>query len=424
MLDGRDRLIYVGKAKNLRARLLCYFRENSRDPKAGKIIRDTKRLVWEQTGDEFAALLRELELIQRIRPRYNVLGVPGLQRHHYLCIGKSPAPYVYVASKPSGNELGTYGPFVKRYKSDDAARRLNDLFRLRDCPQTVALSFAEQGELFDGNRGAKCLRLELGTCSGPCVGACTRADYAAGVRGAKAFLDGRNRTILRTLREQMEAAAAGFEFEKAASLRDKLQSLEWLDDRLSLLRTARDRNSFVYPLAGNDGRTRWYLIHRGEVQAVAFPPEAESSTAVAQLFGADVRRPPGPGAALGCGGGQRAAGVGLVPSARRRARNCSRERRPKRCVRPRAGERGTACGKTRAWYPSRYSSSEASASTPPVMPHIACPHCGDAVVVVNREPTRCRSCGTSVRAGKRVALPAPAPAPSRPIAAGGSTDCG
>ena len=62
-------MIYVGKAKNLRCRLLSYFRENSRDPKAGKIIQQTRRLVWEQTGDEFAALLRELELIQRLRPR-------------------------------------------------------------------------------------------------------------------------------------------------------------------------------------------------------------------------------------------------------------------------------------------------------------------------------------------------------------------
>lgn len=294
MLDGRGRLIYVGKAKNLRARLLSYFCENSRDPKAGRIIGDTKRLVWEQTGDEFAALLRELELIQRLRPRYNVLGVPGLQRHHYICVGKAPAAFVYVAPKPTGKELGVYGPFVKRSKSDDAARRLNHLFKLRDCPQTVPLTFAEQGELFDGERGAKCLRLELGTCAGPCVGACTRADYAAGVRVAKAFLDGRNRTILRALRDQMEAAAAAFEFEKATSLRDKLQSLEWLDDRLTLLRTARDKNSFVYPLAGADGRARWYLIHRGEVQAVAFPPATDSAAAVAQLLAATFTDHPAP----------------------------------------------------------------------------------------------------------------------------------
>jgi excinuclease ABC subunit C len=284
MIDARDRLIYVGKAKNLRSRLLSYFRENSRDPKAGKIIEQTKRLVWEQTGDELAALLRELELIQRLRPKFNVLGVPGFQRHHYVCIGKSPAAYVYVAPQPTGKELGAYGPFVRRTRSEDAVRRLNDWFKLRDCPQTVAMNFAEQGELFDPGRGARCLRYELGTCAGPCAGGCTRKEYSVGVRGAKAFLEGRNRSVLTTLREQMEAAASAFEFERATSLRDKLQALQWLDDRLGLLRSARDQSSFIYPLTGSDGRLRWYLIHRGQVQGVVFAPTAQTGAGVARVL--------------------------------------------------------------------------------------------------------------------------------------------
>ena len=294
MLDSRDHLIYVGKAKSLRCRLLSYFRENSRDPKAGKIIGQTRRLLWEQTGDELAALLRELELIQRLRPKYNVLGVPGFQRHHYLCIGKAPAAYVYVSKNPTGKEQAVYGPFVRWHQSDDGARRLNDWFKLRDCPQSVAMNFAEQGELFEHDRSAKCMRFELATCCGPCVGGCTRAEYAVGVRGVKAFLDGRNRSILKTMQEQMEAASAALEFEKAMSLRDKLQAVQWLDDRLGLLREARNQNSFVYPLAGYDGRVRWYLIHRGEVQAVAFPPAGESAARVAKLIAGTFTDRPAP----------------------------------------------------------------------------------------------------------------------------------
>jgi len=272
MIDARDRIVYVGKAKSLRSRLMSYFRENSRDPKAAKIIRHTRMLVWEQTGDELAALLRELELIQTLRPKFNVLGVPGVQRYHYLCIGKTPAPYVYVTNDPTGKELGIYGPLVVRANSEDAARRLNDWFQLRDCPQTVPLAFSDQPELFLNDRSAKCLRFELGNCRGPCVGACSRKDYGSGVRGAKAFLDGRDRTILTKLRELMTDAAKGFQFEKATALRDRLLSLEWIDSRLKLLRQARNRNSFVYPLRGHDGQTRWYLIHRGEVRAVCFAP--------------------------------------------------------------------------------------------------------------------------------------------------------
>jgi excinuclease ABC subunit C len=294
MIDARDRLVYVGKAKNLRGRLLSYFRENSREPKAGKIIEQTRRLVWEQTGDELAALLRELELIQRVRPKFNVLGVPGLQRHHYICIGKAPAAHVYVTAKPTGQELGAYGPFVRRWQSEDAARRLNDWFKLRDCPQTVEMNFAEQGELFDPDRSAKCMRYELGTCSGPCVGGCTRSEYSVGARGARAFLEGRSRSILTSLREQMQAAAAAFEFEKAMSLRDKLQAVQWLDERLGLLRTARGQSALVYPLTGSDGRARWYLIHRGEVQAVVFAPTPETGAGVARLLATTFTDHPAP----------------------------------------------------------------------------------------------------------------------------------
>ncbi|HVL11296.1 MAG TPA: GIY-YIG nuclease family protein [Gemmata sp.] len=284
MTDDRGRLIYIGKAKNLRARLLSYFREASRDAKAGRIIRRTRVLCWEQTGDELAALLRELELIQTLRPKYNVLGVPGLARHHYLCVGKSPAPHVFVAKKPSGKELGVYGPLVIRSKSEDAARRLNDWFKLRDCPRTVPLAFSDQPGLFPEERSAKCMRYELGTCAGPCAAACSRADYAAGVRAVKAFLDGRDRTILAKLKRRMEEAAGALQFEKATALRDRLQALEWLDSRLTLLRQARTKNSFVYPLVGHDGRERWYLIHRGQVRAACFTPASDDEKARARAL--------------------------------------------------------------------------------------------------------------------------------------------
>ena len=295
MLDDKGRVIYVGKAKNLRSRLLSYFRVNSRDPKAGKIIGHTRVLVWEQAADEFAALLRELELIQRLRPRFNVLGQPGHQQYHYLCLGKSPAPYVYVLKSPTGKERGCYGPLVKWWRSEDAARRLNDWFKLRDCPQTVPLTFRDQGQLFDRDDGARCLRFEIGTCFGPCVAACSSTEYAGGVRAVKAFLDGRDRSLLRQLRTLMEEAAARFEFEKATALRDRLQSLEYLDDRLTLLRKARSKNSLVYPLAGADGAERWYLIHRGQVRGVLRTPTTPDERArAAEVVAATFAEEPPP----------------------------------------------------------------------------------------------------------------------------------
>lgn len=284
MLDGKRRVVYIGKAKNLRARLLSYFRELSRHPKAGKIINHTRTLVWEETHDEFGALLRELELIRRFRPRYNVVGMPGPRRYVYLCLGRSPAPYAYLTREPTGKETACYGPLVGRGKLEDALRRLNDWFRLRDCSSRIPLMFADQPELFPEDRAAKCLRYELNACLGPCTGVGTRAAYQKNVREAKAFLDGRDRTSLDELSAMMLKASSELRFEKATSLRDKLVPLTWLDERLTFLRNARRAGEFVHRAVGPDGRVLWYLIHRGEVVATLREPTTSEAKRAAVEF--------------------------------------------------------------------------------------------------------------------------------------------
>jgi excinuclease ABC subunit C len=275
MIGAKDRIVYVGKAKNLRARLLSYFRDSS-DPKAEKIIRHTRTLVWEHLPDEFVALLRELELIRRFRPRFNVLGQPGRQRYVYLCLGRGPAARVYLARETTGKEIAAYGPFVGRGRSQEAIRRFNLEFQLRDCPNTVPMRFADQAELFDTDRSAQCLRYELGTCLGPCGGFCTSRQYAAHVKAAQDFLDGKDTSAIDRVAKQMAIAAAEMKYEQAAVLRDRHAALTWLNDKLTFLRTARANHSFVYPLTGCDNLTRWYLIHGGEVRAVVREPENEA----------------------------------------------------------------------------------------------------------------------------------------------------
>jgi excinuclease ABC subunit C len=299
MLGRYGELIYVGKAKSLRARLMSYFRE-SRDPKAGRILQHTHQLVWETVCDEFGALVRELELIRRHRPRFNVLGQPGRQRYCYVCLGRSPAAYAYVSRSPAGKDLGVYGPFTSAARAGEAVRRLNDWYRLRDCPQTVRLHFADQGELFAEDRSPGCLRLEIGTCSGPCAGECTRAGYGAQVRAAKRFLDGTDERPLKELSATMRQASGAMEFERAAALRDRLADLEWLHEKLNWLRHARRENTFVYPLAGADGRTVWYLIHRGRVRGACFSPTCPTSAAEARAIIEQVyANDPGPGVTPG-----------------------------------------------------------------------------------------------------------------------------
>ncbi len=291
MVDRHGDLIYVGKAKSLRTRLLSYFRPRSRDPKAGRILEHTSAIAWELCPSEFAALHRELELIRRWRPRFNVLGQPNGWRFTHVCIGRRPAPYVFLALRPPAKVIASFGPVTSGRRAREAVRRLNDGFRLRDCSQAQEMVFAEQVELFPVERTPGCLRHEIGTCLGPCAAACSRTEYAVQVAAVRAFLAGTNTKLLDRLRREMNDAAAALQYERAAAVRDRVEVLNWLHEQLEALREARSKGSFVYPVEGHDGATIWYLIDGGRtVAAVAEPEDAEQRLRVRDLLEAVYRQ--------------------------------------------------------------------------------------------------------------------------------------
>lgn len=280
MLDSAGVLHYVGKAKNLRSRLLTYFQEGSRREKGGKVIRSTRAIVWEVWPREFSALLRELELIRRWRPRWNVVGQPLRFRHGFLCLGRSPAPYLFLSPKVPATAQVSFGPIPSSHRTQAAVRLLNDCFRLRDCPQATEMVFPEQGELFPIERPAGCLRFDLGACLAPCTGTCSQRAYSAQARKARAFLEGTDLSLLENMRRDMTEASQRQLFERAASLRDKVAALEWLTARLERLREVRASLSLVYPVEGPEEKTWWYLIHGGRpllaLPAPQKPDEAQS----------------------------------------------------------------------------------------------------------------------------------------------------
>jgi excinuclease ABC subunit C len=271
MVDRNGELIYVGKAKCLRSRLLSYFRPKSRDPKAGRIVEHTFVIAWERASSEFAALLRELELIRRWQPRFNVQGQPGRRRRVYVCVGREPAPYVFTAARPPRTARHVFGPVPSGDQAREAVRRVNDWFGLRDCPQAQEMIFADQRELFPLPRAPGCIRHEIGQCLGPCAAVCSRADYAVQVRAAAAFLEGCDLAPLTKIESEMQAASAALQFERAAALRDKLTSLQWLTAHLARLREA-TQQSFVYPVSSVEGPDLWYVLHGGRVRAVLAAP--------------------------------------------------------------------------------------------------------------------------------------------------------
>lgn len=292
MLDQDGQLIYVGKAKNLRRRLLGYLRSRGRDRKARRIIRQVRAIAWEPCSSEFAALHRELDLIRRWRPKWNVQGQPCRRLFAFVCLGRAPAPYLFLSRKPPARASACFGPVPLGRRLRDAVRRLNDLFRLRDCPQRQEMIFAEQNRLFHLELAAGCPRHDLGTCLGPCFAACSRAAYSAQVRAARDFLDGAERSALAEIEQAMRSAAEGRHYELAADYRDRRAAIGWLLDKLDHVRSLRAKESFVYPAPDGRSRETWYLVHGGRtVSVIAAPRDAASAQIIAEAITATYQQP-------------------------------------------------------------------------------------------------------------------------------------
>lgn len=312
ILDRAGTLIYVGKSKSLRHRLLSYFQSSSRPEKSGRIIESARAVQWETQPSEFAALLREQNLIRRFRPRWNVQGIPERQRPVYLCLGRQPAVYFFTSSKPPQDLLACEGPFFGAARMNRAVDVLNQFFKLRDCSQRTPFYFTDQLSLFDVDRRPGCLRYETGTCLGPCAAACSRGDYDAAVNAAQSFLDGFNDEPLVAIRDSMESASVNLQYELAARRLLDFQSLEYLYRKLTYLAEVRRGYSFVYPVRGYDHCHLWYLIRAGEVAEVIAAPKCEQTFAAVRetihQWAAQTRNP------LDRGHGKHAHTLNLVAS--------------------------------------------------------------------------------------------------------------
>ncbi len=295
MLAEDGEVLYVGKSKRVRTRLLSYFRCAYPEEKGARIVREARAIDWEYAPSEFAALLLEMRLIKRFRPRFNVAMKRDARHFAFLKLTRGPAPKLLVVRGASEDASVYYGPFMGALRVTEAVRELNDVLGLRDCANDRRMVFADQGELFQLTpRTPGCIRYEVKKCLGPCVGACSEAAYGERVGLARAFLDGVSDGPMERLREDMERASERLEFERAAVLRDKLRRLESLREQFSRLRFAVETLSFLYRVPGYEGDNRVYLIRRGRVRAERPAPTTarerrELRRLAAQVFGATER---------------------------------------------------------------------------------------------------------------------------------------
>jgi excinuclease ABC subunit C len=269
MTDAMGRVIYVGKAKRLRTRLLTYFRAAYPDDKAARILYAAGDIAWDYVPSEFAAYLGELRQIRKFRPYFNHRG-NVTRRSVLIKISSDIAPRVYAGATVARDDARCYGPFRSMARTLEAVRTLNDLLGLRDCKAEMPAVFAGQADLFDQPLQAGCMRHEFGYCSGPCAGFVAQSDYRRRVETAMAFLEGRTIQPIDRVVQAMQVAAAEARFEVAARWREKFEQLEWLLAATSRARSARDLLTFVYRDPGDFGDDRVYLVRQGVVRA-SFP---------------------------------------------------------------------------------------------------------------------------------------------------------
>ena len=279
MLDESDEVIYVGKSIRLRSRLLSYFRAAA-DEKAGELIASTRRVAWTEVPNEFAALVHEMRLIQRLRPRFNVQH-KRRRRYAFVKITNESAPRVLVTGRATPDRARYFGPFPDAPRLALAVRELAHVIGLRNCAGSTPVYYADQFELLDATRSPLCWRAEIETCLAPCAARCGSADYRHRVELARAFLEGRTDEPVRALWDRMQGAAERNEFEYAALLRDRMERLRAFQEEMLFQRSELDRLTFVYRIIGVDSETTLYLIRRGRVRAELREPESEHEARVA-----------------------------------------------------------------------------------------------------------------------------------------------
>ncbi len=285
MVTETGEVAYVGKSKRVRSRLLSYFRAEYPAEKAARIVREAATIEWDYQPSEFAALREELRLIKALRPRFNVAQKADARNHAFVRITPGRAPKLSVVRGPGAAERSGvyYGPFRGAGHLREAIRELSIALGLRDCTLDTQMRFGDQIEMLDQPmRTPGCLRYEIGTCLGPCIGAPSAREYNQQVREARDFLEGRTEGPVVRLERAMQEASDRLEYERAGILRDKKARIESLRERFARLRFAVESLSFVYLVPGHGGDDRIYLVRRGVVREEFVPPRTPGEWEVLQ----------------------------------------------------------------------------------------------------------------------------------------------
>jgi excinuclease ABC subunit C len=291
MLDAKGDALYVGKARSLRRRVAAYTQLSRLEERLRRMVFETRRVEVVTTASEAEALLLEANLIKRLRPRFNIV-LRDDKSYPWLALTEDH-PYPQIAKHRGERRKGAsyWGPFASAWAVKQTITALQRVFLLRTCRDTV----------FDA-RTRPCLLFQIKRCSAPCVQRISPEGYGELVREAKLFLSGGTPSIQRRLSAEMEQAADNLEFERAASLRDRIRGLTHVQghDRINLDGVGDADVVALHQMAGqscvqvfffrggrNNGNRPYFVTHAKQEQS----PEEVLGAFLAQLYD-DLPPPP------------------------------------------------------------------------------------------------------------------------------------
>jgi excinuclease ABC subunit C len=251
MKDAQGRVIYIGKAKNLRARASSYFHKTAaQDRRICDWIEEVAEIDHLAADSEVDALLLEARLIKDIQPKYNV-ELKDDKTFPYLQITTcEDFPRVNFTREPRDSGVKLYGPFPRAKSLRGAIQVLQRIFKFRTC----SLDIEEEDQRWRWFR--PCLLASINQCTAPCNLRIDRETYRRDIHRLRLFLDGKKDVVLREMEEEMRDASKALQFEKAARLRDEIKALQNLNLRGDLAKHAQPEVFYVDPTKGLKGLKR------------------------------------------------------------------------------------------------------------------------------------------------------------------------
>ena len=243
MKNEEGTIIYVGKAVSLKNRVRSYFHaDSSHDNKTRRLVRDIRDIEWIVVGSELEALILEMNLIKRHRPKYNIK-LKDDKRYPYIKVHWGEAyPHVTVTRNMTEDGSRYFGPYTSAWAVYQTLDVLRKVFPYLTCDREIT-----------GQDKRACLYYDIKLCTGPCIGAVNQEGYRQMISDLMEFLAGHSEPVVTRIQAEMEKAAEEMRYEKAAALRDQMKAMQTIIERQKVVFAADYKDSDVLAMARTDG---------------------------------------------------------------------------------------------------------------------------------------------------------------------------